>query len=206
MSLKANFPLCKECLKSAKHHKFHSQIKNRHFSTDEEQRHQLALEQEENAIDQNLASINFLVKSASKTVYDHFENVRNEINLRREILLKQVHNKSNELIKRSNLREESVIKKLNEKITESKIEFERENKRLIEVFRSEKLDLMQIEEFKRRNVNRLNEIESFLLGMDLTRDSSFKSVPNENKNLSMINSINDKVMIRKILHWLVKTF
>jgi hypothetical protein len=166
MSVKSKFPykICHECLNSIKDHECHTKTKNKRpqFTDDEEKRHYFTINQEKNEMDKNLDKISLLVKSFSQTVNDHFENVRKEIDLRREILLRQVHNKSNELIRRANLKEESLFKKLNEKIIQNKDEFENDNKALIKLNADGELDLRQIDEFKRRYNEKLNEIESLI--------------------------------------------
>ena len=197
MSIKSEFPfkICHECLNSVKEHERHKrskESKNRkpHSKTEEQKRHQFALEQEKSEIDENLVRIGRLVKSVSQTVNDHFEEVRREINLKREMLLREVHNKSNESIRRANLEEESLYKKLNEKILDHKIEFENENKTLTKLMANGKLDLMQIDDYKRKNIGRLNSFESFLLGSGLSREFFFKSISKENQS-----SLHEKVII-----------
>ena len=190
MSVKSKFPykICHECLNSVKDHECHTKTKNKipQFKNDEEKRHYFTINQERNEIDNNLEKIGLLVKSFSQTVNDHFENVRKEIDLRREMLLRQVHNKSNELIRRANLKEESLFKKLNEKIIKNKDEFENDNKALMKLNADGELDLKQIDEFKRRNNEKLNEIES-LIDLGLSSEFGFKKDYN--------NTFSDKVTL-----------
>ena len=194
MSVKSKFPykICHECLNSVKGHECHTQTKNKspQFKNDEEKRHYFTINQERNEIDKNLEKIGFMVKSFSQTVNDHFENVRKEIDLRREMLLTQVHYKSNELIRRANLKEESLFKELNEKIIKNKNEFENDNKALMKLNADGELDLKKIDEFKRRNNDKLNEIES-LIDLGLSSEFGFKKDYN--------NTFSDKVTILKIL-------
>ena len=145
--------------------KVKTQLKRDAFLNIEEKRLKKHLEKCLKDLSTMVKSINLAVTVFPVTQYDHFANVRREIDLRRENLIRQINDLSDDLILQ--VKEAEKEFKLNVENTmdfSTDVDFnlDKEKESLAEFFRSSNLNIESVHRLKRENDAKLSELQAKL--------------------------------------------
>ena len=128
------------------------------YLTEREKKLKLELNKMLNDLHEATSEFNLRSTVLSVLSYDHFANVRREVDIKRETSIEKIHQLSDDFIKKIKLAEEEFKKSIDAKASSSlDLNLESEKQHLNECFRNPVLTLDALENLKRESESKLKE-------------------------------------------------